>query len=61
MAYDKNEYNKQYKKDNFDNMGFYAPKGTKEKVSKIALAQGKTYSEYMRDLISAAIEQDTHK
>ena len=57
MAYDKNEYNKQYKKDNFDRFSFFAPKGTKDKVNKRAEELGMTLAEYFRHLI----EQDTQK
>jgi hypothetical protein len=55
MAYDKNAYNNQYKKDKFDHFGFYAPKGTKEKVEARAQELGMKLAEYFRYLI----EKDT--
>lgn len=45
MAYDKNKYNQQYKKDNFDRIGFYIPKGYKEKIKAYADAHGTTITE----------------
>lgn len=55
MGYDKNAYNNAYKKEKFDHFGFYAPKGTKEKVEKRAQEKGMKLAEYLRYLI----EQDT--
>lgn len=58
MAFDKNEYDKQYKKDNFDFIGFYAPKGTKEQIVKKAQEKGLSISEYLKALIDKAIKED---
>lgn len=55
MAFDRNDWNNQYKKEKFDHFGFYAPKGTKDKVNRRAEELGMTLAEYFRHLI----EQDT--
>lgn len=51
MGYDKNTYNKAYKKEHFDQFNFYAPKGTKAKVEKRAQEKGMKVAEYLRYLI----------
>lgn len=58
MAYDKNTYNNQYKKDHFDHITFYAPKGTKESITKCAQSKGLAMSEYLRKIVNDAIERD---
>lgn len=55
----KHKYNLSYKKEHFDNIAFYAPKGTKEKINECAEARGITLSEYMRQIVKEAIEKDT--
>ena len=55
MAFDKDKYDRQYKKDNFDNFSFYAPKGLKEQAQSKAESLGMKLSEYLRYLI----EEDT--
>lgn len=61
MAYDKNSYNNQYKKDHFDHVTFYVPKGIKAKVVERANSLGISYAEYLRRLIEKdlGIEKDT--
>lgn len=59
MAFDRNEWNVNYKKDHFDNISFFAPKGTKDKVKACATAKHQTVSEYMRNLVEDAIKKDT--
>ena len=54
-GFDKEAYCQQYKKDNYDNFSFYAPKGTKDKAQKKADSMGMKLSEYLRYLI----EKDT--
>ena len=55
MAFDRNEWNIQYKKDHFDRFSFFAPKGTKEKVTKRAKELGLNQAEYFRRLIEKDI------
>lgn len=55
MAFDRNEWNNQYKKEKFDFFGFYAPKGTKDIVKKRASEKEMTIAEYLRDLIEKDI------
>ena len=57
MSFDKKNYDYQYKRDNFDNFSFYAPKGTKDKAKKKAAEMGMKLSEYLRFLI----EKDTQQ
>lgn len=51
MGFDKKTYDAQYKRDNFDHITFYAPKGTKDKLKKRAAEKGMKVSEYLRELI----------
>ena len=53
----KHKYNLSYKKEHFDNIAFYAPKGTKEKINECAKAKGVTLSEYMRQIVTEAISR----
>lgn len=55
MAFDRNDWNNQYKKEKFDFFGFYTPKGTKEKVTKRAKELGMNTAEYLRHLIEKDI------
>lgn len=59
MAFDRNEYNKKYKKDNFDRFSFFTQKGIKEKAQVIADKKGIKLSEYIRNALLEAIERDT--
>ena len=49
--FDENKYRQQYKRDHFDHIGFFAPKGTKEIITNRAKEMGMGLSEYMRYLI----------
>lgn len=54
-GYVKKEYDQQYKRDHFDHITFYAPKGTKDKVKERAKQLDMKSAEYLRYLI----EKDT--
>jgi hypothetical protein len=56
MAYDKNAYNNQYKKDHFDHITFYAPKGTKDLIQQKAQTMGVKPAEYLRRLVLKDIQ-----
>lgn len=51
MAYDKNAYNNQYKKENFDRIGFYIPKGYKEVIKEYAEEHGTTITELCKQAL----------
>lgn len=53
----KKDYDQQYKKDYYDNIAFYAPKGTKAKLAETAAKQGISLSELLRRLSQEAIEK----
>ena len=55
--FNKREYNKQYNKEHFDHMSFYAPKGTKQKLIAKASKIGLNQSEYIRYLIEKNIRE----
>lgn len=59
QKFNKNKYDQQYKKDHFDYLGIFVPKGTKDKVKAKAKEQGLTLSEYIRDLIAKDLNEDT--
>ena len=44
MAFDKQDYVDQYKRDHYDRINIFVPKGTKAKVQDIAKAQGVSVS-----------------
>lgn len=48
MAYDKNTYNNAYKKDKFDFVGVYFPKGYKDKMKTYAESQGISVAELVK-------------
>ena len=55
--FNKDKYDQQYKKDHFDLISFFAPKGTKDKIKALASAQGVSNSEFMRQLVINAINE----
>lgn len=59
QKFDKNKYDQQYKRDHFDHINIFLPKGTKDKIKNRAKEQGLTLSEYIRGLISKDLNEDT--
>ena len=55
--FDKKAYDQQYKKDNFDNIAFYAPRGTKQKLMDIAAKNDISLSELLRRLCNNEIKK----
>ena len=55
--FNKDKYDQQYKRDHFDLISFYAPKGTKDKIKTLAKEQGVSNSEFMRQLVMNAINE----
>lgn len=51
MAYDKNKYNLQYKKDHFDQLKFYVPKGYKDKIKKYAESHNTSITEICKQAL----------
>lgn len=51
MAFDKNKYDINYKKDHFDRLYFVLPKGEKERIKECAEKVGLTTSEFVRQAI----------
>jgi len=46
-----------YNKKNYDNIGFFVPKGQKEILKRVALARGKSLNGLFNDLARAVIEE----
>ena len=57
--FDKKAYDQQYKRDNFDNIAFYAPRGTKNKLMDMAVKRDISLSELLRRLCMTAIEYES--
>lgn len=53
----KKDYDQQYKRDYYDNITFYAPKGTKAQLAEVAAKEGISLSELLRRLSKLAIEK----
>lgn len=51
----KNQYDMQYKKDNFDRISFVMPKGEKEKIKSTAEKCGMSAGEFIRQAIKEKI------
>ena len=58
MAYDKNKYNQQYKKDHFDRINFVLPKGEKDKIKEAAEKCGISAGEFIRQAVNEKIERE---
>lgn len=52
MGFDKKTYDYQYKKDNFEQVNFFVPKGSREKIKAQAANKGMNISSYIKDLIT---------
>ena len=51
MAFDKNEYNNEWKRNNKDQLKIWIPKGKKEELKSLASNQGKEMSRLIKDAL----------
>ena len=54
--FNKQEYDNDYIKNNYDRLNFVMPKGTKDRINQKAAEHGTSASEYLRKIILEALE-----